>query len=292
MTMKKSNIIDPHLHLFDLSKGNYQWLSPKNPPFWPDKNRISKSFSEQDLTLSAPLSLVGFVHIEAGFDNDHPWREIEWLEAHCNIPFRSIASIDLTLTEAKFIELLDKLLAYQSVVGVRHILDKQAFSLLTNAQVKNNFKILNNKTLNFELQMPFSCSKNVGALREVIAANKNIIFIINHAGFPPLDTNSENWALWQESLSSVAQFENVAIKCSGWEMINREYSVDWQADIVKFCIETFSFERVMLASNFPLVLFSHSYKDYWQTMVEQLEEHHLPALLNNNAKQWYKLQLS
>ena len=61
-------IIDAHLHLFDLQAGEYRWLSPDNPPFWPDKPVIAKNFSESDLVVSAPEQLSGFVHIEAGFD--------------------------------------------------------------------------------------------------------------------------------------------------------------------------------------------------------------------------------
>lgn len=114
-------IIDPHLHLFDLSQGEYSWLKPECPPFWSDKPLIAKNFSENDLTLAKPLTLAGFVHIEAGFDNQQPWREIAWLESTCKIPFRSIALLDITLPKALFLTQLESLMTYQSVVGVRYI---------------------------------------------------------------------------------------------------------------------------------------------------------------------------
>ena len=44
-------IIDPHLHLFDLEQGNYDWLKPENPPAWPDKDQIRKNYSESDLNF-------------------------------------------------------------------------------------------------------------------------------------------------------------------------------------------------------------------------------------------------
>ena len=80
-------IIDPHLHLFDLKQGDYHWLKADNPPNWPDKNVINNTFDEQDLSLSPPLSLAGFVHIEAGFDNLQPWRELNYLQKSCPITF-------------------------------------------------------------------------------------------------------------------------------------------------------------------------------------------------------------
>ena len=63
------DILDPHLHLFNLKSGDYHWLSPDNPPFWSDKAVIAKNFNESHLLLSTPFNLKGFVHIEAGFDN-------------------------------------------------------------------------------------------------------------------------------------------------------------------------------------------------------------------------------
>ena len=102
-------IIDPHLHLFDLEQGDYQWLKAENPPFWSDKKIIASNFAETDLQLSSPFELAGFVHIEAGFDNSKPWREIAWLEETCSLPFRSIAGINLLLPSNEFQQVLDKL---------------------------------------------------------------------------------------------------------------------------------------------------------------------------------------
>ena len=70
--------IDPHVHLFALQEGDYHWLKPNNPPFWPDKDVIAKSTYEHHLRRASKGKLTGFVHIEAGFDNERPWREIDF----------------------------------------------------------------------------------------------------------------------------------------------------------------------------------------------------------------------
>ena len=131
-------IIDPHLHLFNLAQGDYQWLKADNPPFWPDKKIIVKNVTEKELHLSAPFEMAGFVHIEAGFDNQQPWREIAWLESTCSLPFKSIAGINLLLPTNEFQQALKKLNGYKSVVGVRDILDENAFEYLSNPQVQKN----------------------------------------------------------------------------------------------------------------------------------------------------------
>ncbi|MFT5708807.1 MAG: L-fuconolactonase, partial [Oceanospirillaceae bacterium] len=116
-------IIDPHLHLFDLDLGQYSWLKTKNPPYWPDKNIINKNFAPIDLTLEPPFEHAGFIHIEAGFDNIAPWREVQWLESIVTGRFKTIANIDLTLPATDFLALIKRLTQQSSVIGFRHILD-------------------------------------------------------------------------------------------------------------------------------------------------------------------------
>jgi predicted TIM-barrel fold metal-dependent hydrolase len=340
--IKPMKVIDPHIHLFDLARGNYHWLDSKNPPFWPDKSKINHSFSEQDLKLGLSIELTGFVHIEAGFDNDEPWQEVTYLEQVCTKPFRSIATIDLLSSSADFTATIKKLVAYNTIIGVRHILDEQALEILNDKQALLNFNILNKYGLVFETQLPLAIpcfdhlnrehsnkessnkkeasikNSSVSALAKVITENSNITFIINHAGFPPTDTSPEpyqtstssqlstssqppkpwqppkSWVNWRTNLAVLARFPNVAIKCSGWEMTNRQYTQQWSNQCVASCIEIFSIDRVMLASNFPLCLFSHnSYQAYWHSLInsdliKQASEQEKSALLCNNALKWYR----
>ncbi|WP_189376490.1 amidohydrolase family protein [Thalassotalea profundi] len=282
-------IIDSHVHFFDLTQGDYHWLNADNPPFWPDKKIISKNFNESDLSLQRPLTIAGFVHIEAGYNNVAPWKEIEWLEKSCQLPFRSIAAIDLTLPCDEFHQLINKLVTFTSVVGCRHILDEQALQLLSSEQVQQNFVTLNQYQLNFEVQMPFADEKAVNKLSHIIANNTDVTFIINHAGMPPTDDCMHSYhSSWYASLSRISAFKNVAIKCSGWEMFDRRYDKLWLADIINQCITLFDVHRVMISSNFPLTLFSCSYKNYWETIIATLSQNQ-QDLLHNNSKYWYKI---
>lgn len=290
-------IIDPHLHLFDLNKGSYQWLRSENPPFWSDKSLITKNFSEHELALTAPLSLAGFVHIEAGYDNQQPWREIAWLESSCNLPFRSIALLDITQPKALFTQQLKKLIVYQSVVGIRYMLDDDALAILNHKNSQDNLATLAANKLSFEVQMPLVNTAAVERLIEIIALTPSLMLCINHAGWPVL--THEKQGCWLQNLKRLASFQNVFIKCSGFEMIARDYSVTWQQEIIKQCIENFGVERVMLASNFPLTLFRASYQDTWLTYTQlnntkiantelSYNSEQLQQLCFTNAQRFYK----
>jgi predicted TIM-barrel fold metal-dependent hydrolase len=309
-------IIDPHLHLFDLEQGDFHWLKPSHAPFWPDKEKINRNFSESDLELPSPFALTGFVHIEAGFDNQQPWREIQWLESHCTLPFKSIAGIDLQLTPLKFSKMIEQLKVFDSVIGVRDILDENAVTYLSNPQVQSNLALLAKQQLIFELQMPIDNSVSVNLLADILCQNPSLLIVINHAGWPPQQGSDATEAehehqhqhevqQWKEGIQLLSQFEQCTIKCSGYEMTDRNYSVQWQQRTIKQCIEAFGVNRVMLASNFPLCTFHSSYQKFWQQQLTstelstdeppsvqqsfvELSTHDLAKLCHHNAKRIYR----
>ena len=287
-------IIDPHLHLFDLNQGQYHWLKSQNPPFWPDKHLIAKNVTEADLLLSSPLTLDGFVHIEAGFNNQQPWREIAWLEQTCQSNFRSIAMLDITLAPAEFAEQLKHLLTFKSVVGIRHILDEQALEILQHKYCLDNLKRLAAEQLCFELQFSLLDSPAVSYLINNILPIDNLSFCLNHAGFPPiaLESYTEKISIWKDNLNQLSQFTNVYIKCSGYELFNnlcsRQFSRQDQQNIINQCINSFGISRVMLASNFPLSTWQESYQSTWHANSElAFSANELTQLCYRNAYQYY-----
>ncbi len=261
------DIIDPHLHLFNLSDGQYGWLKPENAPHWPDKHTINRDVGQSELQLLNPLNLAGFVHIEAGFDNAKPWRELDWLEQHCTLPFKTVAGGNLTSRD--FPNVLSELMRRKSLVGIRHILDDNAHSLLSSSVFQKNLALLAEHGLSFDAQFSLSDKQVTQALCKLLDSTPTLRVIINHAGWPPLRSNTQTWQQafdrWQHNLHVLEQYPNVAIKLSGWEMQNRAYTQQDIQTVMMACVQIFGERRVMLASNFPLTTFSRSYADLWQT---------------------------
>jgi L-fuconolactonase len=288
MTKILNKIIDPHLHLFNLQKGDYTWLKPQNPPFWPDKDRINNNFIETDLLLQPPNQLAGFVHIEAGFDNQQPWREIDWLEQHCTLPFKSMAFADITaITFAKHLEQLKQ---RKSVVGIRHILDEQAEQILSSTLIYRHFSLLSEYEFNFDAQLSLADDQAIEQLMILANKYKTVRVIINHAGWPPAHNDLNGQKRWRLNLQKLTSCENVAIKLSGWEMSNRAWQPQQVATVIQDCLATLGDTRVMLASNFPLCLFSMSYAKMWNVYAELpvISAQTFDNITFNNAKSWYK----
>ncbi|MFT5676343.1 MAG: L-fuconolactonase [Paraglaciecola sp.] len=288
MTNNILNIIDPHLHLFNLKDGDYSWLKPTEPPFWPDKGHINQQFTESDITLKSSLKLSGFVHIEAGYDNQQPWREIDWLEQHCQLPFRSVAHADLT--SDNFLLQLERLCLRPSVVGIRHILDEQAYRLLNSPKVLEHLQILSSHQLSFDAQISLIDTEAVAKLIHLMERAPDLKVIINHGGWPPVFADLDDWQCWQKNLQRLANYPQVAIKLSGWEMSNRQWNFDVITPVLDACLAEFDDTRLMLASNFPLCTWRCSMQEIWQNYTEKLSlsRSTLIRLTSTNATNWYK----
>lgn len=283
------DIIDPHLHLFNLSEGQYRWLRADNPPFWPDKSIIAHSFNEQDLSLASDINLVGYVHIEAGFDNDQSWREIDWIERQGKIKLRSVGHIDLRIEPVKFKLAWQQLGQRDSCVGIRHILDAELGNILGHPNCGENLAFLNGQRALFELQFDAGNDPHTRQVIETLTHYSDIRFVLNHTGFCPVHGTDKAIANWHANMGSLAQQPNLWVKCSGFEMADRQFNFDDAAARIASVVELFGLNRVMLASNFPLVRFSCSYAQYWQQMLIALAQKNLPlrALVQSNAARLY-----
>lgn len=246
------SVIDPHIHLFNLKQGKYDWLKPENSPFWDDKSLICKNTFEADLALYGEILLQAYVHIEAGFDNTQPRRELDWLREHGQLPFRAISYIDLSQAPAIFNEQIKQLNQYESFIGVRDIIDAEFVGKLHVNNARQNLQFLAQQNLIFELQVDFGQHEYIKIITELLASNVDLCISINHAGFAPF-TDDLSFSDWQKTLASFAEFSKCVVKVSGMEMTCRKYSKKDMERVLNACCDIFGEQRVMLASNFPLV---------------------------------------
>jgi len=286
----KHKIIDPHIHLFDLAKGQYQWLQTNNPPFWPDKHIIQKNFTEQDLKLNDNFTLEGIVHIEAGFDNNSAIKEINFLQSTVlETPFKAISFIDITLSSKEFKLQLSNLQqeSNNKLVGIRHIMEGADSHLLFHENILNNLTILAELNLIFEAQFEIH---NLNATKQLSKYAKNIPslkIVVNHCGL----VTQDKYELWQQAITILSPYENINIKCSGWEMHNRQYKHQWLKKVIIHLLSNLGENRIMLASNYPLCLFSTSYADLWQSYYDlNLPNNIWQAISFDNAKDIYQVE--
>ena len=248
-------IIDAHLHLINLEEGDYHWIKTVNGQ---GKEDLNASFYERDLHIDTPFSLAGFVHVEAGFDNNRPWREVEWLEKHCSIPFRSIAFADLT---EDFSTVWKRLAQSSCVVGIRNILGDKACDVLSLEQTYLHLLQLSDHEKIFEIGFDINNTACTQALCDLMLRLPELTVVIDHAGLYVDQVGGLN------NLTMLADQKNCYIKCSGWEMAEVDQdTVNFSVIVnrIKRLLALFGQNRVMLGSNFPLCLLKQSYQECWE----------------------------
>ncbi len=111
--------------------------------------------------------------------------------------------------------------------------------------------------------------------------------VIDHLARPPVEGGP--FEPWAERVRELAARPNVAMKVS----IGIDALTAWEAwgDVSRYvahALECFGPERLMLASNWPVVLLRASYEQAWNDLAAACG--HDPDVLGGTAVRWYRIQ--
>jgi L-fuconolactonase len=116
--------------------------------------------------------------------------------------------------------------------------------------------------------------------------------VINHLGRPPLP--ERGWEPWATQVARAAEHRNVSIKLSiGLDIIMRwSWSLDEIRRYSDHVLDLFTSNRVMAASNWPVILLGASYAQTWQGITDlvsalSVDERH--AVMGGTAERVYGL---
>ena len=267
-------IIDPHLHFFDLSLGQYHWLTQGSGPSWPNLDKIKQNHHYADLA-NTEFSVHSFLHLEAGFNNAEPSSELEWLASSTpeHIPFKAISYIQIDSEPDAFEQQLTELLTAPNFIGIRDITEGQEYLRLLSDNTKTNLNTLAEHSLIFEAQFELCHLEAVKKLVETAKLYPNLKIVLNHAGF--IDNQHD----YTEALLLLSKLNNIYIKFSGQEHCAN--ALESSAKL-KLLLEYFGENRVMFASNYPVCLMRESYLKVWQGYKQ----------LVNDSGLWHKLSFA
>ena len=168
-----------------------------------------------------------------------------------------MAYVDLSRPDA--VSVLDRHLEFPNVRGIRQMLHAgPAMSYLASGLWQQNIAELARRRLSFDLQIQ---PAQMEAAADVIAANPDIQFILDHAGCPPSPATDPT--LWASGLARLAALPNIAVKLSGFGMFDRDWTARSIAPIVQRIVSLFGAERCMFGSNFPVDSLMRDYRSIW-----------------------------
>jgi predicted TIM-barrel fold metal-dependent hydrolase len=120
-------VIDPHHHLWDLSRNTYPWLQSHSlkARLEGDIRPIAKDYLLEDyLADSGKQNVVKSVHVECGWDPSDPVGETEWLQGLANKQGYPHGIVGRATLDAPDVErVLEGHARHKNIRGIRHAIN-------------------------------------------------------------------------------------------------------------------------------------------------------------------------
>jgi predicted TIM-barrel fold metal-dependent hydrolase len=293
-------VVDPHVHFWDLDTHHYPWLANPGTSFVGDARDLKHNYLPDDLLREAgDIQVLKVVHVEANHDPADPVEETRWLESIADagkgLPNAIVAAADLSAPNAP--EILAAHAAFGRTRGIRQILNVHANPLydyvgrhyMREAAWRKHFALLEQHGLSFDLQLYPAQMEEAAALAR---AHPGVPLIVNHAGMFVDRNSAQGWRTWREGLRVLAACPNVSVKISGLAMFDHQWTVESLRPYVLETIDAFGVERAMFASNFPVDRQFGGYAELWRAyaaIVSDASESERTALFRSNAERIYRI---
>ncbi|GGD65529.1 amidohydrolase family protein [Caballeronia grimmiae] len=294
-------VVDPHIHLWDLSTHHYPWLANPQTSFVGDARELKHDYLIRDLLRDAgSVAVLKVVHVDANHDPADPVEETRWLQGIADeegrgMPDGIVAGADLSADNAP--QVLEAHAAFANTRGIRQILNVHDDPLydyvgrhyMHEPQWRRHVALLKRYGLSFDLQLYPSQMNDAAALAR---EHPDTQFIVNHAGMFVDRASPTGYRAWREGMRALAACPNVAVKISGLAMFDHDWTIESFRPYVLETIDTFGCERAMFASNFPVDRLFGSYTAIWNAyarIVADASESEKDALFVRNAERIYRI---
>jgi predicted TIM-barrel fold metal-dependent hydrolase len=290
--------VDAHVHLWDLGRIRYSWLTPPFSDDGPNGNvaPIAHTYLLDDyLAEAADWNVAGLVHVDAGADAAQALDETDWLQQMADdrgLPSGIVAFA--ALDDPGVEQLLAAHAARRNVRGIRHIVNWHADPHRTytprdctrDEAWQRGFGLLGRYGLSFDLQ---AYPGQFAALAGMIERHPETQVIVDHAGMG-VDGDVD----WLAGMKALAGLSNVAVKISGLGFVWRPLDPEAVRARVLATINLFGADRAMFASDFPTDRLFGSFDEtlgLYAQAVADFSEAERRALFAGNANRLYRLGL-
>jgi len=278
-------MIDSHHHF---------WWTGRHTYTWPDAARDSfaRDFTPEDLRPElARCGVKGTVLVQVLHQVGGETEECLDLCEQVDFVRGVVGWLPLADPDATARELQRLRSRGGKLVGVRHLISYEPDPRwLLQERVIESLKLLAAAKLAFDA-IPVNAAQFESVL-EVAQRLPELKLVINHLGRPPIP--EQGWEPWATQIARAAEHRNVSIKLSiGLDVIIRWR---WSTDAIRrysdHALDLFSPDRVMAASNWPVILLGASYSEAWNgitELVSGLSADERRAVLGATAKRVYGL---
>ncbi len=281
-----SAIVDAHHHFWRTSRHHDHWRAAGLPS-------LARDFEPADLTGGlADAGVVGTVLIQS---LDEPAENNAVLEYAATTPHVIGVVGWLPLNDpAQGARELDRLAAQPVVRGVRCLIGREPADWLVEPPALDLLRELASRDLAWDI-VPVTPGQ-VAHVCRIAETIPDLRIVVDHLARPPLDEGG--WEPWASGISRLASYPNLVLKASvGVDVLTRWER--WEAKrlgrYVQHALAAFGPDRVMLASNWPVILLRRSYAEVLADLTAAvldgtaLNESDLAEIRAGTARRWYRL---
>ncbi|TDU84267.1 L-fuconolactonase [Kribbella voronezhensis] len=176
--------------------------------------------------------------------------------------------------------------------GVRCLVGRDPLDWLTEPDSVALFKELATAGLSWDV-VPVTAAQTA-AVVALAHAVPELRIVVDHLGRPPID--SGGWEPWAGQLRQLSECPGIALKVSlGIDLLSAVPA--WPSDLdryLRWAVDCFGAQRLMLASNWPVVLLRADYQHAWNSLREVVERalddpNELAAVLGGTAAHYYRI---
>jgi L-fuconolactonase len=274
-------VVDAHLHIWDLERSEYSWLTPELGPLY------ATFTPEQARAELAAAGIASAVLVQA----EDSERDTElMLEAAGRHPWIAgvVAWVQLDDTAAAERQ-LERWSGEPRVRGVRHLVhDDPRDDFLALPAVLASLRRLAERGIPFDV--PDAWPRHLAATADLAAALPDLRVVVDHLGKPPF--GGAGWERWSATLASVAARPNTVAKVSGLQVPGRPFTVAEVRPAWETALELFGPARLMWGSDWPLTVLVGGYQQAWEVMsslIAELSPDERAQVRSSTAASVYKL---
>jgi L-fuconolactonase len=275
--------VDAHLHLWDLDRVSYPWLTEALGPI-----HRTFAFAEVEPGLEqAGVDRVVLVQAANSVEDT----EAMFAVAESNDRVAGVVAwVDL-LDPRRAARQLDEWGAHPSFVGVRHLIhDEPDPDWLAQDAVHASLALLADRGHAFDVigVLPRHLEHALGLADEL----PSLRLVIDHLGTPPVGAADPE--PWRSLMTRLAVHPNVSAKLSGLTTLGPAGHADARSlrPFVDHALDVFGPERVMFGGDWPVSTIAGSYGDTWATaneLVAGLSESERASVFGGASTAAYRL---
>ena len=281
MGRARAAVVDAHLHVWDLERSEYAWLTPQLGPLYATFTP-EQAHGELEAAGIAAAVLVQAEDSERDTDlmlaaaERHPWIAgvVGWVQLD-----------DPAVAERQ----LDRRQHQPRFRGVRHLVhDDPRDDFLLLPAVRRSLRLLADRGIPFDV--PDAWPRHLAATADLAAALDDLRIVVDHLGKPPF--GGADWDAWRDTLRAVAARPNTTAKVSGLQVPGRPFTVDEVRPAWEVALELFGPARLMWGSDWPLTVPAGGYGHAWNVMsalIAELSPQEQVQILSGTARSTYRI---